>query len=409
MNKDLIRYYAVGLLLLFILSAAGYAVMDRFIGQTRQHIAQHTLQFWDALLTAHYDLHGHWGNLESLISQYETHPVLSLPSGGLQLWVWDAQRQPVYETEGTDPSGINPAMTIPLLHNGELVGSFFVREQSQSPTFVPLVFAAAMFLAGLLFLSLILRTMGSKLKFERERNRDLADALESSRKRINQLERVRSTMIADVAHELRNPLSTMRALTENALSQEQVLHANQLAVLHGEIRRMSKLINDLNQLALAESGHLRLEKTWFSLADLMRDTIEAMAPEAEESGLTLEWRNRSASSRLFGDRIRLQQVFVNLLANAIKYAHERIQVQLDDEDPATLRITVADDGIGIDEDDLSRIFDRFYRSSREKDGGLGLGLAIAKEFVNAHDGRIDVYSRWQEGTRFVVILPCFRE
>jgi Signal transduction histidine kinase len=252
---------------------------------------------------------------------------------------------------------------------------------------------------------------------------DISDKLARLEERLDLLERVRKTMVADIAHELRTPLAVVRAKLENALFRQEAIPPEQIVILHEEVYRVSKLIRDLNSLVLAESGRLPLERSWFSLKQLMEQLAETMLPEAEEAGVSVTMSGFDSPCHIYADRERLQQVFVNLLGNALRYARSRIEVACSQDD-TRIHIVVKDDGIGIEEEDLPYVFDRFYRSSRasgaaaarssESDGGgrtsgLGLGLAIVKEFVNAHGGSVSVESKWNEGSAFQVTLPVFRE
>ena len=251
----------------------------------------------------------------------------------------------------------------------------------------------------------------------------ISDKLTRLEERLDLLERVRKTMVADIAHELRTPLTVVRAKLENALFRQEAIPPEQIVILHEEVYRVSKLIRDLNSLVLAESGRLPLERSWFSLKQLMEQLAETMLPEAEEAGVSVTMSGFDSPCHIYADRERLQQVFVNLLGNALRYARSRIEVACSQDD-TRIHIVVKDDGIGIEEEDLPYVFDRFYRSSRasgaaaarssESDGGgrtsgLGLGLAIVKEFVNAHGGSVSVESKWNEGSAFQVTLPVFRE
>jgi len=251
----------------------------------------------------------------------------------------------------------------------------------------------------------------------------LEDRLAHLEGRLDLLERVRKTMVADIAHELRTPLAVVRAKLENALHRQASIPPEEIVILHDEIYRMSKLIRDLNLLALAESGRLPLERSWFSLKQLMEQLVETVSPEAEEAGITIVMNGFDSPCRIYADRERLQQVFVNLLGNALRYARSTIEISCSQQETHFL-IAIGDDGIGIEEEDLPHVFDRFYRSPRSskaaddrtgaggadgRSSGLGLGLAIVKEFVQAHGGFVSAESRWNEGSVFKVTLPVFQE
>lgn len=390
------RLLLAGAAALLLLSLAVWALGEHTRRGVRGDLETHAAQYWDALLTAHYDRFGGWAELAGTLP--------AMPSGA-GLLVFDAQGDAIYAAGDADGQPVRP-----LLLRGEAVGGFAFRmspadERFTSASAMP---ALLVFAGGAAFLALLAWRIGVPLAAARRRADKLAAELEASRTKLRKLERVRSSMVADVAHELRNPLSTMRTVTENALAAGQPISPERAAVLLDEMYRMSKLVGDLNELALAESGHLQLEKSWFSLTELLQTIVDAMLPEAELRGLALVLTADSSSPLLFADRVRLQQVFVNLLANALRHARHAIELRLADEAGSGLTVTVADDGQGIDEDELPHIFDRFYRS-RERSGGSGLGLAIVQEFTRAHGGQVEAESRWGEGAAFTVRLPAFRE
>ncbi|WP_274365582.1 sensor histidine kinase [Paenibacillus thermotolerans] len=427
MSKGWVRYFAAGAVLLMIYTIASFWLIHDMERQSRAERERQLSGYWDAVLTAYYDFHGDWRGLEPFLSHRENVPPIPTGSGS-HLRVWDKNGNIVFGSNGKR-AAFSGNGHISLLHNGEVIGYMSVDHKVTVRIFSSSVIPTLiLFIAGITALALFLYRVRKGLAAELRRildkvarmsrqpagtemHKDLPGqimaGLSEIERRLVTLERVRKTMVADVAHELRTPLATIRTMTENALESGQGLETGQIGILHDEAFRMSKLINDLNQLALAESGHLRLEKTWFSLADLLRLTMEAMMPEAEERNLRLEWYNESVSPLLFADRVRLQQVFVNLLGNAMKHARSCVSVRLFDSD-AVLCFSVSDDGAGMEREELPYIFDRFYRSNR-RSGGLGLGLAIVKEFVSAHGGDIAVRSGWNEGSTFTVRLPSIKD
>lgn len=386
--------FAAGLLLL---AALVWTLGEWSAQQTENRLEEDAARYWDNVLTDHYARFGGWARLSGTL------PDLS---DSAALTVFDAEGNAVFSSGDATVAPVRP-----LLLDGSKIGAlaFRLEPAPASARLAAAVPALALLAGGALFLACYALTVNAAWRAARRQAEAQALELEALRAKASRLERVRSTMIADVAHELRNPLATLRTAAENALASGRPLPPERIAVLHDEIYRMSKLVGDLNQLALAESGHLRLEKSWFSLSELLLNALEAMRPEAEERGIGLEWSGADASPLLFADRVRLQQVFVNLLSNALRHARRRVSVRLTNaEGGAALAVSVEDDGDGIDEDDLPHIFDRFYRS-REKTGGSGLGLALVREFVRLHGGRVEVRSRWGEGAAFTVTLPVFRE
>lgn len=232
--------------------------------------------------------------------------------------------------------------------------------------------------------------------------------------RMNKLETVRRTMVADIAHELRTPIAVMRSQLEHAISDNVPLPVEKAAKLHDETLRLTKLVRDLQVLALAESGNLPLSKSWFSLTVLVSQVVETLALEAEEREIKTDMKSPH-ELMIYADESRIRQMIINLTGNALEHARSSVRIILGiDESKTMVHIAVQDDGMGMEEEELSRVFDRFYRGKRNnksKSGssGLGLGLAIVREFAHAHRGTVEVSSRYGEGTRFFVELPIMND
>jgi signal transduction histidine kinase len=224
---------------------------------------------------------------------------------------------------------------------------------------------------------------------------------------VRKLETVRRSMVADIAHELRTPLAIMRSQLENALIAETPLTLEKTAAMHDELLFLTKLVHDLQELALAEAGKLPLEKRWFSLREVSRAVIEALQGDAEEQSLSVELHARG-DVRVYADPLRIRQLIVNLIGNALQHARSQVTVTVLQQDGHAIW-TVKDDGFGIEEEQIAYLFERFYRNDSEpresNRRGLGLGLSIVKQYTEAHGGIIDVESRWGEGTIFRIQLP----
>jgi signal transduction histidine kinase len=177
-----------------------------------------------------------------------------------------------------------------------------------------------------------------------------------------------------------------------------------------EIDRMSRIIEDLLTLAKSEAGEKSLEIRELSLSDLLQVLYMQAKTLGEPKGIRPELKlDVTREIRIQGDELRLRQLFLNLIANAVKYTPEGGQLEIalaTREDEAV--VTVSDTGIGIPEEHLPHIFDRFYRIDKARnreDGGTGLGLAIVQSLAQAHDGRVNVTSTPGEGSTFTVYLP----
>lgn len=226
--------------------------------------------------------------------------------------------------------------------------------------------------------------------------------------KVERLETVRRTMVADIAHELRTPIAIMRTQLDNALYDGESLPLPKVAALHDETLRLTKLVRDLQELSLAESGNLPLEKSWFSLAELVQSVAEALSVEAEDRQLAVTVSS-SYDIRIYADETRIRQILINLIGNGLEHARSTLRIEATLTDGAA-EVIVADDGWGIEEEEQSRVFDRFYRSNKgskpkSRSTGLGLGLAIAYQFALVHKGGIVLSSRWGEGTSFTLKLP----
>ncbi|MHB1294983.1 MAG: sensor histidine kinase [Anaerolineae bacterium] len=222
-------------------------------------------------------------------------------------------------------------------------------------------------------------------------------------------EEVRRTMVADVAHELRTPLSVIRGQVEALQDGVFDLTIENLDPIHHEAVLLGRLIDDLRDLALAEAGQLPFEFTSISLDELVQRTVAGFQPRARQKQIALESSVPDACVTVQADAQRLEQVLGNLLDNALRHtgAGGSVQVLLTDEGDR-IAVAVQDTGSGIAQEDLSRVFDRFYRSDRARvraEGGSGLGLSIAKRLVEAHRGTISVESTLGIGTTFTVSLP----
>ncbi len=214
----------------------------------------------------------------------------------------------------------------------------------------------------------------------------------------------------DASHELRTPLTIMRGEIEMALRTQQAGddYRPLLSSTLDEIMRMTSIIDNLLTLAKADVGHSTLHLETLSLTGIVKELYEDSAILAEPKNICVILQ-RTDDITLLGDEVRLRQMMLNLLSNAIKYTPDDGEVRLSlTHDEGFAVIQVSDTGIGIPEDQLIKIFDRFYRvdkgRSREM-GGTGLGLSIAKWVAEAHGGEILVASELNKGSTFTVLLP----
>jgi two-component system sensor histidine kinase BaeS len=179
-----------------------------------------------------------------------------------------------------------------------------------------------------------------------------------------------------------------------------------------ETRLLTRLVNDLQTLSLAESGQLPLHLTRFRMSDLLQDITFSFASQAAAQGVELAARLAEPAQEVSADYDRLNQVISNLIANSLRYTPRggkiSVVIERGTRGEKGVRISVEDDGSGIAAEDLPFIFDRFWRAdkSRSERAHSGLGLAITRQLVQAHGGTIEVVSQLARGTRFVIELPA---
>lgn len=249
----------------------------------------------------------------------------------------------------------------------------------------------------------------------RENNSDMfSDLFKRFNKMVGELERAeqqRRNLTADIAHELRNPLHIIQGNLEGSLDGVYQPTPEHINATLDETRLLTRLVNDLQTLSLAETGQLPLHPTRFLLADLMADLTSSFASQAASLGIDLQTNLADPNQHLTADYDRLDQVLSNLIVNALRHTPRGGTISVEAEsivgEERSARIMVKDTGAGIASEDLPFIFDRFWRGdrSRTERSHSGLGLAITKQLVHAHGGTIDVQSEVGEGTTFIIDLP----
>ena len=332
-----------------------------------------------------------------------------------------------------------PAATAPVLASNRQVGTIAVapaggqlltpeEEHLQSSVNrLHLAAGAASALAALLLAFLLAETLSRPLR----RIRDAAQRIEEGDLRarvepsgdsemravghaLNRLaetleheEEIRKSSVADLAHELRTPVSALLSRIEAAQDGVLADEASNLAAMHAETLRLARLLDDLARLAEAERPGLLIEKRVLDLAEVGRREGEAFGPLFAAKGVGFSTELEPIAVR--GDADRLGQVVSNLLSNALRYTQPGGRVELRVRRNAGRAVLeVADTGVGISPEDLKHVFKRFWRGEKSRSratGGAGIGLAIVHELVRGHDGRIDVDSRPGAGSTFRVSLP----
>lgn len=229
---------------------------------------------------------------------------------------------------------------------------------------------------------------------------------------LKRADQIRRDFVANVSHELRTPLSILRGYIETLLDDPKMPRtecARILEIMDQHSKRLGLLANDLLTLAQLESGRSSLQLSAIDLAQFF-------------SGLVRDWKKKLAAKHLkaavdvaknvpmvCADEARLREVFDNLLDNAVKYSSKSGEIRLEaDRAGDQIALCVSDDGIGISQEDLPRIFERFYRADKARSrelGGTGLGLAIVKHIAQLHGGRVEAESELGRGTTIRVVLP----
>ena len=233
----------------------------------------------------------------------------------------------------------------------------------------------------------------------------MADALEKN-------DRERRNLLADITHELRTPLTIMRGRLEGIFDGVYPLDEAQIAPALEEVYILNNLVEDLRLLTLAEMRQLSLDCRKVNLGEIAERTASLFEAEAAEVDIALTVQVEANLPPVMADPQRIGQVVGNLLSNALRYVPTRGQVTMTVQQvEAGVALTVADNGPGVSETDLSRLFERFWRGEKSRTrsaGGVGLGLAIAKQLVEAQDGHIYAAKQPGGGLRITFVLPYTR-
>ncbi|MCK9871679.1 ATP-binding protein [Nocardiopsis dassonvillei] len=243
----------------------------------------------------------------------------------------------------------------------------------------------------------------------------LADAFNEMAEHLERLEKQRRAMVSDVSHELRTPLSNLRGWLEAAQDGVADLDRERMGMLVGETLLLQDIVDDLQDLALADAGKLRLSPEPVDAGALVEQVVDSQRLRAAGAGLRLvaeagdEVGHEAGGVVVVADRTRLVQVVGNLLGNALRHtpAPGTVTVRARSSDGEAV-VEVADTGVGIPAEDLPHVFDRFWRADKSRNrrtGGSGLGLAIVRNLVELHGGSVSVESVVGEGTTFTVRLP----
>ena len=240
--------------------------------------------------------------------------------------------------------------------------------------------------------------------------RQIIDRLVKDNTKLEALNDQQAAFVSNVAHEFRAPLTVIKTAMDNladglhgSLTTDQI---EPVLMCQRESNRLKRMVGDLLDIARLEAGKLRLLQEELVLQDLLSSTAELFQELCKKRGLQFTLHVPEAPAKVIGDRDRLQQVFINLLANAVKFTEKGgVEVRLT-RNAETCCVEIIDTGPGIAGADLERIFDKFERvGATQGEEGSGLGLPIARDLISLHHGRLWVESQLGQGSRFIVTLP----
>lgn len=243
----------------------------------------------------------------------------------------------------------------------------------------------------------------------RERTKELA----SLNEQLVKMNRMKSDFVSNVSHELRTPLTSIKGyasiLMEGKLGKVSEEQKIRLAKINKHTDTLTKLINDLLDIARIESGRVTMEIKPVLIKEILDTCIDIVTPQLKEANIGLFTDLSKARETVLADQHQLERVFINLLSNAIKFtpAHGKISIKAKDK-KEIIEISVSDTGAGIASEDLPKLFEEFYRADHpinQEKKGTGLGLALVKRIIEAHKGKIWATSKIGEGTTFTFIIP----
>lgn len=452
-TKLILAFLLVGvigaLLVAAFINTRTRAEFERFLLDRRR--AQLTEQ-----LTTYYQEHGSWAGVEDLIIQARQHGPPSVPLDRVFLLGKDRQVMvaPRARPGRTPPQLRNADLAIPIKVDGAIVGWLAIdaprllappispeaafRERVRQAAILSALAASLLaLLVGVILARSITRpvrelTAATQALADGElgrqvdvRGRDeiaqLATAFNRMSADLARSNHLRQQMTADIAHDLRTPLSVILGYTEALADGKLSGSPRMYETMYGQAQQLSRLVADLRTLSLADAGELSLNRAPIQPRALLARVAAAYHGKAEEQGVTLEALPGPDLPAIDVDGTRMEQALGNLVSNALRYtpaggritlsaALDAQDMEVDDEMRKAVALKVTDTGVGIDYADLPLVFERFYRGdkARHEDGESGLGLPIVKSLVEAHGGRVSVHSAPGEGTTFTITLPIER-
>ena len=392
---------------------------------------------FEAMLLMYYDQNQSWDGVQPLVEQIgQISGERIILVDGKKRVVADSGRKLTGQTAGQNWAG--PAAVI--LYRGKPVGTLYAdpfghREELQRENFLSSVnrsLLLAALIAGLIAVLFTLalsrrivepiealtaaaRKMGKGDLTQRVEVRskdevgELAQAFNSMADGLARLEQLRRNMVTDVAHELRTPLSNIRGYLEALQDGVVTLSPELIDSVHEEVMLLNRLVDDLQELALADAGQLKLVRRPVALTDLVGQVVSLLQSQATPKGITIKTDLPPDLPTVDADPSRVGQIIRNLLTNALTYTPPGGEITVRARDAGSeIEVSVRDTGTGISPEHLPYVFERFYRADKSRTrttGGSGLGLAIVKQLVEAHGGRVWVESTVGKGSTFTFTLP----
>tara|TARA_R110002126_G_scaffold99599_2_gene230805 strand:- start:17303 stop:18373 length:1071 start_codon:yes stop_codon:yes gene_type:complete len=236
--------------------------------------------------------------------------------------------------------------------------------------------------------------------------------------RLNRIENYRKEFIGDISHELKTPIFAIQGFVETLLNgalEDEEVNREFLKKTMRNVNRLIYLTKDLMEISKLETGELKSDIEPFYLYEVVHDVVDSLHHKAERDGVSIQMKKFDKNLQVKADKNQIKQVLINLIENGVKYNvyNGKVEIEVEEykKDPNRIVLTVKDTGIGIDEDDLPRVTERFFRvdksRSRER-GGTGLGLAIVKHIMEAHREQLYFESKVNEGTIFKFTLRKVR-
>ena len=442
-NSLWFRFVTAFMVVILVTVGTLYFFVSRNIAALIEDFQETTQEFqfdqMQTILASHYYVHRGWEGVQSVVEEKASvlgqHITVTDVDG---MVIADSQGERLGESYGDDSSG-RPLKT---LWEGEYVGTLYLEPDPAVEPYLPPLQGLSesmnrfLVLGGLLAIGLALvltfvlsRRVSSPIQAlaltagqlgrgdlsQRAQVREkgeigaLAQAFNSMATNLEHAEQLRRNLVADVAHELRTPLSNIQGYLEAIRDRVMKPNAATIRALSEEAALLSRLVEELQELSLAEAGELKLVYQAEDIATLVKQTATPWEPQAtaKEISLSLDLPDRLPSVNI--DWQRISQVLHNLLENAVAHTGRGGKITISAARKGDwVEIGVADTGEGIPAEDLPNIFERFYRVDKSRaraTGGSGLGLTIAKRLVEAHGGRIEAQSKLGKGSRFSFTLP----